>query len=225
MLLLIIVGDVDMLIVHSKIPNGVIANYDVGELAYSNTVFMCIKDKLCNEFQIPDNLEHLVENILSDIYQLSPNLYHDSLDKYCYLTVKKGYVQPNTTGNREGFHIDGFKSDQENFIWSDCEETPTEVAVGNFLLSDDHEKSLVEMEKQASKWFKYQLNIKTLYCMDQKCVHRPTINKTDKTILRTFIKITFSKELFNCFGNAWNYKIPHIKPTTCRKETRNHSVL
>ena len=214
-----------MLCVHSKIPNGVVANYDVSELEYCNIVYMCIKQAGCSEYQIPSNLELLVNQVIGDIYKLNENLYENDWTKYCYLTIKKMYMQPNTLGNREGFHIDGFKSDQENFIWSDCAETPTEVAIGNFLLSNDHEKSLDEMREQSTKWFKYQLSTNTLYEMNQKCVHRPTVNNTNKAILRTFIKITYSKELFNCYGNAWNYKLPHIKPNKNRNEHRNHSVL
>lgn len=214
-----------MLLVHSEIPNGVVANYSVSELEYCNIVYMCIKQTGCSEYQIPDNLEPLVSQVISDIYELNEKLYEDDWTKYCYLTIKKMYVQPNTLGNREGFHIDGFKSDQENFIWSDCAETPTEVAIGNFLLSNDHDKSLVEMNIQATKCFKYQLSPNTLYEMDQNCVHRPTANNTNKAVLRTFIKITYSKELFNCFGNAWNYKLPYIKPHKNRNEHRNHSVL
>ena len=214
-----------MLIVHSKIPEGVIADYDVSKLEYCNVVYMCIKQAGCSEYRIPDNLESLINQVISDIYKLNEKLYEDDWTKYCYLTIKKMYVQPNTLGNREGFHIDGFKSDQDNFIWSDCAETPTEVAIGNFLLSNDHDKSLVEMDAQATKWFKYQLSPNMLYEMDQNCVHRPTKNNTNKSVLRTFIKITYSKELFNCYGNAWNYKLPNIKPNKDRNEHRNHSVL
>lgn len=214
-----------MLMIHSQIPKGIEAKYDVDELEFCNIVYMCIKDKGCSEYQIPNNLECVVSEVIAGIYELAPELYDNDWTKYCYLSIKKQYVQPNTYGNRSGFHIDGFKSDQENFIWGDCSATPTEVVIGNFLLSDDHEKSLDEMDIQSSKWFKYQLNTNTLYYMDQNCVHRPTVNKTNESVLRTFIKITFSKELFNCFGNAWNYKLPHIKPNVHRKETRNHTVL
>ena len=55
--------------------------------------------------------------------------------------------------------------------------------------------------------------------------HRSAINSTDKTLLRTFVKITFTTELFNGFGNAWNYKLPHIKPSKYRDIERNHGVI
>ncbi len=216
-----------MLKILSEIPKGIPLNLNdlVQTLEYCNIVYMCIKQAGCSEYQIPSNLETLINQVIGSIYKLNENLYEDDWTKYCYLTIKKMYVQPNTSGNREGFHIDGFKSDQENFIWSDCAETPTEVAIGNFLLSNDHEKSLGEMIVQSSKCFKYQLSPNTLYEVDHKCVHRPTVNNTNKTILRTFIKITYSKELFIGIGNAWNYMLPHIKPTKNRSVERNHGTL
>ena len=221
---LITVGDVDMVKVNSQVPKGIVSNYNTSEIEYCNIVYMCIKQKGSSEYEIPQNLEHLVSQVLGDIYTLSPDLYDKDWTEYCYITIKKGYIQPNSFGNRDGFHIDGFKSDQRNFIWSDCDATPTEVAIGEFTLTDDHEKSLEDMLVQSSKCFKQQLTTNVLYDMNQQCVHRPTLNKTNEAVLRTFIKITFSKELFNCYGNAWNYKLPYIKPSTHRSECRNHTV-
>ena len=209
----------------SKKPYCVVSNYDVSDLEFCNIVYMCIKQAGHSEYQIPDNLISLVEKVISDVYSLSPNLYDDDWTKYCYLTIKKMYIQPNSLGNREGWHIDGFKSDQENFIWSDCDATPTEVSLGNFDLTDDHCVSLTEMMVQSYDNFNLQLESNRLYMMDRECVHRPTVNNTNKVVLRTFIKITYSKELFNCLGNAWNYKLPHIKPSKERFDCRNHGVI
>lgn len=213
------------IIVNSTVPRCVVSNYDTSQLDYCNIVYMCIKNISCSEYQIPYNLEPFVNQVISDIYRLSANLYDDDWTKYCYLTIKRYYIQPNSLGNREGWHIDGFKSDQENFLWSDCDATPTEVALGGFELTNDHNASLGEMNTQASKMFQHQLDSFRLYEMDKDCVHRPTYNNTDKAVLRTFVKVTYSKELFNCFGNAWNYKLPNIKPTSFRNEIRNHSKL
>ena len=214
-----------MLTIHSTIPKGINAEYDVESLEFCNIVYMCIKQAGISEYSIPDNLKELVDSVISDIYTLSPELYENDWTKYCYLTVKKMYVQPNSYGNREGFHIDGFLSDQENFIWSDCEATPTEVSIGKFELSNNHETSLTEMMVQASYNFTEQLKPFNLYDMNQSIVHRPTKNLNSEAVLRTFIKVTYSKELFNCVGNAWNYKLPHIKPAVKRGQSRNHTVL
>ena len=214
-----------MLTIHSTIPKGINAEYDVESLEFCNVVYMCIKQAGISEYSIPDNLKELVDSVISDIYTLSPELYDNDWTKYCYMTIKKMYVQPNSFGNREGFHIDGFLSDQENFIWSDCEGTPTEVSIGKFELSKSHETSLTEMMVQASYNFTEQLKSFNLYDMNQSIVHRPTKNLNNEAILRTFIKVTYSKELFNCVGNAWNYKLPHIKPNVKRNQSRNHTVM
>ena len=209
----------------SKIPNSVVSYYNTEDLEFCNMVYMCIKQKGNSEYNIPDNLVELVESIIADIYSLNPDLYGNDWTKYCYLTVKKMYIQPNSCGNREGWHIDGFLSDQENYIWSDCEATPTEVSIGEFRLTEDHNKSLDEMVLQTSYNFTEQLKPFHLYDMNQSIVHRPTKNFTKESVLRTFIKITYSKELFNCVGNAWNYKLPNIKPKVKRNQNRNHTVL
>lgn len=211
--------------VHSTIPKGLYTKYDTEGLEFCNIVYMCIKQAGNSEYSVPDNLKELVDSVISDIYTLSPELYNNDCTKYCYLTVKKMYVQPNSYGNREGFHIDGFLSDQENYIWSDCEATPTEVSIGEFRLTEDHNKSLDEMVLQTSYNFTEQLKPFHLYDMNQSIVHRPTKNFTKEAVLRTFIKITYSKELFNCVGNAWNYKLPNIKPKVKRNQDRNHTVL
>ena len=209
----------------SKKPPCVVANYDVSGLEFCNIVYMCVKQAGSSEYQIPENIRDLIEQIIPDIYSLSPNLYNDDWTKYCYVTIKKMFIQPHTLGNREGWHIDGFKSDQENFIWSDSDAVPTEVSLGDFELTNDHNKSLTEMLEQSCNNFNLQLESNRLYMLDQECVHRPTLNKTNTSVLRTFIKVTYSKELFNCIGNAWNYKLPDIKPTKQRFNCRNHSVV
>ena len=220
-----IAGDVSMLTIHSTTPKWLYTEYATESLEFCNIVYMCIKQAGSSEYSIPDNLKELVHSVICDIYTLNPKLYDNDWTKYCYLTIKKMYVQPNSYGNREGFHIDGFLSDQENFIWSDCEETPTEVSIGKFELSKSHETSLTEMVIQASYNFTEQLKPLHLYDMNQSVVHRPTKNLNSEAVLRTFIKVTYSKELFNCVGNAWNYKLPHIKPVIKRNQSRNHTVL
>lgn len=211
--------------INSALPLGIQADFNVYELEYCSIVYMCIKQAGSSEYQVPDHLRALVDELLGKVYALKPSLYEDDWTKYCYLTVKRQYIQPHSVPNRYGWHIDGFKSDQDNFIW--CDTIPTEVSVGQFDLTDDHEISLEEMQEQAQaeRHFCHSLHTHTLYLLDQECVHNVTMNKLNKAVLRTFIKITFSKELFNCFGNAWNYKLPHIKPTTPRKEIRNHGTL
>lgn len=210
----------------SKVPDYYIPMYiNVDEVDYCSYVYMCIKQADMSEYHIPDNIQSVVNQVLTGIFRSSNYLYDNDYLYNCYVTIKRGYVQPHTYGNRAGWHIDGFKSDQHNFIWFDS--IPTEVCAGEFILSDDHNLSLIEMDTQsfANDTFIHTLSPNTLYEMNQECVHRPTVNKTSESVLRTFIKIAFSKDMFNGFGNAWNYKLPHIKPNGVRGNCRNHTVV
>lgn len=207
----------------SSVPNGVSAPYDVSNLEFCNIVYMCIKQINASEYHIPSNLESLVNTVISDVHSLSEDIYENDHRYYCYLTIKKMYVQPNSMGNRDGWHIDGFGSDQHNFIW--CDDLPTQVSIGKYVLTNDHNISLGEMAVQGSYRGYTNLLNNMLYEMDQQCVHRPTINNGADAVLRTFIKLTYSKDLFNCIGNAWNYKLPDIIPSKQRLDCRNHTIL
>lgn len=211
--------------VTSKLPEGVPVNLNLDNLEYCSIVYMCIKEPDSPNYKVPDNFQQVVNAIIEKAYEANPELWASAYGKYCYITIKRQYVQPHSIPNRYGWHIDGFKSDQDNFIWFDS--IPPEVSVGDFNLTDDHDISLEEMQVQARAGtrFVHTLITKNLYHLDQTCVHNVTKNNLDIAVLRTFIKLTFSTELFNCLGNAWNYKLPHIKPTTPRKEIRNHGVI
>ena len=211
--------------IQSKLPKGVILDLPVNDLEYCNIVYMCIKQKGNYEYCIPENFEKVVEPIITSIYQISDDVWNDVRNMNCYITIKKMYVQPNTSGNRDGWHIDGFLGNQYDFVWSDHLATPTEVAVGDFELTPDHELSITEMYQQSVRAFNIPLDVGKLYYMGEQCVHRPTTNKTSKPVLRTFIKVTFTYDDFNAIGNAWNYKLPHVKPNKQRNECRNHGVL
>ncbi len=224
MYLRITVGDVNM-IIQSILPQSWPLKIDGEKLEFCNIVYMCIKQANNSEYKIPDNLAAVVNQIISSVHAISDHLYENDWKYNCYITIKRDYVAPNSTGKRPGWHIDGFKSDQHNYIWSDC--IPTEVCTGKFELSNDHEISLEEMltQSRGNDKFTHTLLENTLYEMNQECVHRPSVNNTDNSILRTFIKITYSTELFNCAGNAWNYKLPHIVYDKKRSADRNHTVL
>lgn len=213
-----------MLKIVSEIPKGIPLNLNdlVQRLEYCNIIYMCIKESNSCTYKIPDNMLAILEPILNIIWAEGLEQYQN---KYCYVTIKKIYVQPQTVGNREGLHIDGFLSDQCNFIWFDS--LPTAVAVGEFNLSEDHKKSLEEIEKQMNEngYDSFMLSNNHLYELTQNCVHGPIENYTNSVILRTFIKVTFSEELFNGLGNAWNYMLPHIKPTKNRSVERNHGTM
>lgn len=205
----------------SKIPTGVMLELYSHGLEYCNITNMCIKEAGSMQYNIPENIRPGVFKAIEAVYALDPELY--GIPYNCYLTLKHEYVNPGSTGTRPGWHIDGFMSDQKNFIWSDC--LPTQVVLGEFDLTLNHDISLTEMEQQSEGKLLANLKPNVLYSLDQEAVHAPVINNTGAPILRTFLKLTYTQDKFNCTKNAWNYMLPHIRGTELPGVTRNHGVL
>lgn len=167
----------------------------------SEDLLLC-PSEMCYSVYLPIKVDSVV-SIPENYYWVKPLAgkldQDDWVDfKYWYLTVKHIWV--SGYGNREGWHIDGFGSNDINYIWSDC--YPTEFCIQNFILSEDHELSMREMEEQYK-----EENIKTakanqLLRLSNTMVHRCV--KIDSPTLRTFIKISCSNEKYNLKGNAKN---------------------
>jgi hypothetical protein len=172
-------------------------------------VYMPIR--IGNKQSVPEHLKWcvpLLHAIMDEDYILF---------NYQYLTVKHMWV--DGWGNRPGWHIDGFGSEDVNYIWSDC--NPTEFCVQEFDLSDDHELSMVEMEQQAKEENCFKAVPCELLRLDSTMVHR--VVKVDKPTLRTFVKISCSNERYNLKGNARNPAFPSWEMQE-RELNRNHPV-
>ena len=204
------------MIVNSEMPESY-GEVNLQPEEYCYTVYMPIRNITGSEFKqwhIPDNLKW-VEPLL---YKID---WHDLVEyNVAYLTAKHMYVDGYQ--NRPGWHIDGFGGDDVNYIW--CSDNPTQVAVQEFNLSNDHKKSLWEMEEQVSDSNIKMLKSKHLYRLDTSVVHRcPPVFET---MLRTFVKLSLSNEVYNLKGNASN---PLIKSKVFgnkvkRSSGRNHPV-
>lgn len=143
-----------------------------------------------------------------------------SPDSYVYLTAKHLTVTPSNTGTRPGWHIDGYGSEDVNYIW--CNNYPTIFSFGDFELSEDHEESMKQMENHN------HCNIHSypeysLLRLDNTLVHRsPDIYENG---LRTFVKISISKHRYNLEGNAHNYLLDYDWKMYPRSESRNHPYI
>ena len=142
-------------------------------------------------------------------------------DQYVYLTAKHMYVTPERMFNRPGWHIDGFGTDDVNYVWSD--RAPTEFCVQSFDLSDDCAESMSQMEAQARPE-----NIRTygenmLLRLDPTIVHRAPVSVAPG--FRTFVKISLSRSIYNLRGNAHNYLFDYNWPMHERAEARNHPAV
>ena len=166
--------------------------------------------------RIPDNLEWVQPMV--DILKENGSW---SDEDYVYLTAKHLYVTPDNIGNRPGWHIDGYLSDDTNYIWYN--RFPTEVANGEFHLSPDHEMSLVQMEEQVDCTQIVTFPNYSILKLDPFTVHRSPI--ITEGSMRTFVKISVSKFKYNLKGNAHNYLFDYDWRMYPRNATRNHPYV
>lgn len=186
-------------------------------------------------FDLPDGLRWATPAIYAVFDHLHgarcPDLF---TDWYVYLSVKHGWVDAGQAGNREGWHIDGFGSPgDKNFIW--CDSTPTEYLKGTFVVPSDHKGCLERLAYLAGKVgiqhkprndlaplhiTQGHLETHTLYELGQT-VHQPS--KALVSGMRTFVKISVSRERYDLVGNARNPLLPSTHwPLKAREGVRNH---
>lgn len=168
---------------------------------------------------IPDQLTHLL-NLINICRMDFENNNKDHREYNIYLTAKHLYVKGGCNLNREGWHCDGFLSMDTNYIWSNC--LPTEFIIGEFPLSADHEKSIDEMNSYAKDSYIHKMLNNSLYKLDTKVIHRCAVNESNESVLRHFVKLSFSKEKYNLIGNSRNYGLNYDWEMKERNIERNH---
>lgn len=127
------------------------------------------------------------------------------VDSYIYLTAKYMYQTPGCSYNRPGYHADGFMTNDINYIWSD--KNPTIFNKTQFTLSMDDSGSLVEMEQQALKENEITYPTNSLLRLSQFNIHKVADIETGG--MRTFLKVSFSKDKYDLIGNSHNYLIDY----------------
>jgi len=136
---------------------------------------------------------------------------------YIYLTAKSMFQLPGCAFNREGYHSDGFLTNDINYIWSD--KNPTIFNSSRFNLTMNDEVSLKEMEEQALVENEVFYPNNTLLRLDQYNIHK--VGPIKEIGVRTFIKISFSYDQYNLVGNAHNYLLDYNWEMKQRKIGRN----
>lgn len=146
---------------------------------------------------------------------------NDRLDaSYVYLTVKNMYQLPGCSFNREGWHSDGFMSDDINYIWSD--KYPTIFNKSNYNLTQDHKQSIIEMQEQSLPANNFTYKANELLRLDQYSVHKVAEITEPKMI--TFFKLSVSMEKYNLIGNSHNHLLNYEWDMKERGILRNHPV-
>lgn len=188
--------------------------YDIAADEVMYYLYLPIKTPESYDVHIPDErlgfVVPLVNAVLDDIAASAkshahlPNIY---ADKYIYLTVKKMFVGGGITANRPGWHCDGFMSDDLNYVWYDS--VPTMFTAANPVISADHSTSLKEFE-ELDYWLRdcvYYYPVKHLLRLDDKVIHAVDTDVPNQ-IMRTFVKITVSKDRYNLKDNSKNPLLP-----------------
>jgi hypothetical protein len=139
------------------------------------------------------------------------------VDSYMYLTAKRLFTSPTCRWNRPGWHIDGFGTDDINYIWSDS--FPTEFCSQQFDLSDDHALSMIEMTQQVRKENVRTYGSGMLMGLDNTVVHQ--VAPVQDCGVRTFAKISISRNRYNLRGNAHNDLIEYDWQMVDRALERN----
>lgn len=161
-----------------------------------------------SNLRLPENLKW-TEELFSNIDYTK--------DDYVYLSVKSMYVGLEGRG-RPGWHLDGFSTDDINYVWSDS--YPTEFCIQNIEVSNDCKLSLQELEEQVLPWNVVKYPNNTLLRLDKTVIHR--VSPSPDYGMRTFVKISVSKNKYNLLGNAHNYLFNYNWNMLDRDISRNH---
>lgn len=139
-------------------------------------------------------------------------------EDFVYLTAKRMYVSPERPFNRPGWHADGFGTNDVNYIW--CDSAPTEFCVQQFDLSDDCDESMAQMQAQARPENICAYGANWVLELNSRVVHRPMLNPP--VGIRTFAKISVSRDRYDLAGNAHNHLFDYDWPMKKRRIARNH---
>lgn len=139
------------------------------------------------------------------------------VNSYVYLTAKHLYQMPNCSFNRTGWHSDGFLTDDINYIW--CDKYPTIFNKTDFDLPLDDLLSMEEMEKQAMPFHDVMYKENQLLRLNQFNIHK--VSPITKGGMRTFLKVSISKDKYDLIGNSHNYLLNYDWEMKPRKESRN----
>lgn len=160
--------------------------------------------------------KHIIDIACTDfIREFGYDKYRES---YVYLTVKNMYQLPEGNSfNREGYHSDGFLTNDINYIWSD--KFPTVFNTSDFKLSLDDRLSLREMKEQAKAWYNKIYTEGSLLKLDQYCIHK--VGEVTHPSMRNFVKVSISKDKYNLEGNSHNYLLDYDWVMKKREKERN----
>lgn len=163
---------------------------------------------------LPPNLEQFGP-ILNRVFDCDPDAYDSS---YVYITAKTLWVSGDNIGNRPGWHSDGFGTDDVNYIWHD--RAPTEFIESSFELPADCADAMAYMTFAAETLPIITYPDKHLLRLTPSVIHRSPVSFAPG--MRTFVKVSISKDRYNLIGNSINHGLKERWPLVPRFSDRNH---
>lgn len=170
--------------------------------------------------------ECAIEKRLMIYHEIIASAIDDFIDKFgiaeyrnhhVYISAKNLFQSKGCSYNRMGWHCDGFMTNDITYIWSD--KFPTIFNFSEFRLTQDHEKSMIEMQEQADQKNNMMYDNYTLVRINQFNVHR--VADVTENGMRAFVKVSFSKDKYDLIGNAINYDLDYNWNFKPRNITRN----
>lgn len=142
--------------------------------------------------------------------------------QYVYLTAKTLWVTPTSTGQRSGWHCDGFMTDDLNYIWSDREPTYFATVYPLINFTQEHKQALKEMDEIGEKQPITTYPLKSLLRLDQYVLHR--VGDFTGEGMRAFVKLSVSRHPYNLVGNSINHALPPLGAYVNRSGERNPEI-
>ncbi|MEO8531970.1 MAG: hypothetical protein ABI459_12135 [Deltaproteobacteria bacterium] len=161
---------------------------------------------------------------LQPLHQLLEAVQADEPERFMaehvYVTAKRMFVSPTLSANRPGWHSDGFMTDDLNYVW--CDALPTIYNPGPFKVTLDDHLSLKEFEAQADEAKNVTYPVNHLVKLDDRVIHR--VAMADHQIMRTFVKISISKQRYTLKNNSINHDLSYDWAYADRLPERNQPI-
>ena len=199
---------------------------DINPIEMMFWLYCPIKVAKSHSVQLPQNLmqyEPIIDMCFRDIKATKSwinEFQNEWYDSYVYLTAKTLFVSDGYIGNRPGWHCDGFGTDDINYIWYDSAPTDFLKCRSTFNVTDDCGDSIVSMEASAELGEYVQYPDKHLLKLDPTVIHRSPVDFNPG--VRTFVKVSVSKDVYNLEGNSINHNLPIETKFLPRGVERNH---
>jgi len=182
-------------------------------------------------WRIPTELEQFKEIIKMAVDHERFCVHDFEKDHYVYITIDQGWVAPQTSQRRAGWHGDSYRKIDSHkpspivlvdHVYVAYDNCPTLFLEGPFSLDKIDPENVSEVLELFMTTSQHKKPITypsyTVLRLDPYCVHDAGINTSNAPVFRTFVKISFSKIKYAHLGNAHNNLFVYDWPMTPRKK-------